>query len=283
MKICVAGLGLIGGSMCMALKRAGYSVAGWNRSQKAADFALENSIIDGIAVSFENYDVVFVALPPEATVKFINSNTFADGAVVADICGVKQYIAEEVNSRPRNFSYVGCHPMAGKEVIGIENACADLFDRASMVITSDSSTDARALDAVRVLTRDMGFKYIVECTAEVHDRKIAYTSQLAHVVSNAYVKDGELNGCIGFTGGSFQDMTRIAGVDEYVWASLYLNNSSNLSEKIGNLICSLQKIKDCIDGGDYSRLCSVLREGREVFDSGRKTAALPEISVTKIK
>ena len=120
--------------------------------------------------------------------------------------------------------------MAGKEVSGIENACADLFDSASMVITSDSRTDKKSLEVISALTEEMGFKYIVRCTAETHDRKIAYTSQLAHVVSNAYVKDNEINGCIGFTGGSFQDMTRIAGVDETVWSSLYLNNAENLSE-----------------------------------------------------
>lgn len=283
MEICIAGLGIIGGSISMALKRAGYVVAGWNRSEKPLNYALENGIIDKAVKSFKNCDVVFVALPPEATVDFINTADFKDGAVVADICGVKKYIADEVFSYPRNFRYVGCHPMAGKEVSGIENACADLFDRASMVITSDENTDAAALETVRALTADMGFKYIVECSAELHDRKIAYTSQLAHVVSNAYVKDGEIDGCIGFTGGSFQDMTRIAGVDENVWSMLYLKNSENLSEKIGNLISSLQEIKSAIDCGDAEKLQSVLREGRKRFVSGKKIAVQPDIIVKKLK
>lgn len=173
--------------------------------------------------------------------------------------------------------------MAGKEVSGIENACADLFDSASMVITSDSRTDKKALEVIAALTEEMGFKYIVRCTAETHDRKIAYTSQLAHVVSNAYVKDNEINGCIGFTGGSFQDMTRIAGVDETVWSSLYLNNAENLSEKISGLINSLSEIRSAIDGKNSEKLQSILRDGRLRFDSGKNLAPQPDIFVKKLK
>lgn len=267
----------------MALKRAGYAVCGWNRSQKPLDYALSRGIIDYAARDFKDFDVVFVALPPEAVLDFINGNTFRDGAVVSDICGVKKYIADGVYARPRNFLYVGTHPMAGKEVSGVENACGDLFDSASMVITVDGRTDASALQTVRNLTREMGFARIVECSPDVHDRKIAYTSQLAHIVSNAYVKDGEIDGCIGFTGGSFQDMTRIAGVDENVWASLYLRNSDYISEKVGNLISSLQEIKDAIDGGDFSVLCGVLREGRLRFTDGKKNSPPDYISVKILK
>ena len=116
MKICVAGLGLIGGSLCMALSRAGYAADGWNRSAEPLAYALENGIIRKKAESFEGYDVVFVALPPRAALNFINSHAFKKGAVVADICGVKGFIEREIYSRPRNFFYVGTHPMAGKEV-----------------------------------------------------------------------------------------------------------------------------------------------------------------------
>lgn len=283
MKICVAGLGLIGGSMCMALKRAGYGVSGWNRSAHPVDYALKNNIIDEKAVDMTPYDVVFIALPPETTVRFIRTNKFKDGAVVADICGVKKFIADAVNREPHNFRYVGCHPMAGKEVSGIENACADLFDRASMVITVDETTDMQALQIIRALSEAMGFARLVECSAEVHDKKIAYTSQLAHIVSNAYVKDVEMDGCYGFTGGSFQDMTRIAGVDETVWASLYLNNAENLSEKIGGLIEALSEIKSAVEGGDAEELQAVLRSGRLNYESGRNMATQPHISVKKLK
>ena len=283
MRICVAGLGIIGGSICMALKRAGYAVDGWNRSQFALTYALNNGIIDGIAESFEKYDAVFVALPPEITIKFIEENAFKDGAIVSDICGVKKPIEAAICLNYRNFKYVGCHPMAGKEVSGIEAACEDLFDSASMVITLNEKTDGVALAAIEKLTKDMGFKAIVECSAEIHDRKIAYTSQLAHIVSNAYVKDGDIDCCLGFTGGSFQDMTRIAGVDENMWASLYLENARNVSGKISSLISSLQEIKDAVDLGDKENLAEILKNGRILFEDSKKNNTSSQIVVKKLK
>lgn len=282
MEICVAGMGIIGGSMCLALKRAGHTVYGWNRSKHALEYAFNHSIIDGTAQTFENFDVVFVALPPEAAVKFIDENKFKDGAVVADVCGVKKYIADAVYAKPRNFQYVGCHPMAGKEVSGVENACEHLFDWASMILVRGDAQDW-AIKIIWDLVRDMGFGRIVECSAELHDRKIAYTSQLAHIVSNAYVKDGEIAGCIGFTGGSFQDMTRIAGVDENMWASLYLKNSENLTEKLDKLISSLQEIKSAIESGDSDGLTAILRDGREKYKAGRKKVMSPDIFVQNLK
>lgn len=283
MSVCVVGMGIIGGSLCASLKRAGFSVYGANRSAKPLRYALNNGFIDGVASDISDYDTVFVALPPAATVDFILKTRFKDGAVVADICGVKSPIEAAICQNHRNFRYVGCHPMAGKEVSGIENACADLFDGASMVITKNGSTDGGALDIIRGLTKAMGFGKIVECSAEVHDRKIAYTSQLAHIVSNAYVKDSEIENCLGFTGGSFQDMTRIAGVDEDVWSSLYLENAENVSKEISSLISSLEEIKSAIDARNADQLKRVLKEGRLVFEESKKEKPNSGITVIKLK
>lgn len=280
MKICVAGLGIIGGSLCLSLKRAGYAVDGYDRSAYPREYALNNGYIDGTVTDFSSYDVAFVALPPKATVEFIENTPFKDGAVVADICGVKKPIEAAICRKYRNFSYVGCHPMAGREVSGIEAARAYLFDNASMVITVNETTNAAALDIIRNLTREMGFGRIVECSAEIHDRKIAYTSQLAHIVSNAYVKDGEIDSCFGFTGGSFQDMTRIAGVDEGVWAALYMENAENVSDKIASLINSLAEIKNAIDGGNEQALREALKEGRRLFEESGCNVGNPQITVT---
>lgn len=283
MKICVAGLGLIGGSLCLALKRAGYAVDGYNRSRKSLQYALERGMIDGGVQSFEEYDVVFVALPLQATVDFIVGTQFKEGAIVADICGVKRPVERAAECRP-DIRYVGTHPMAGKEVSGVENACANLFDRASMVITRGICTDERAYDIIKGLTADMGFARIVECSAEVHDKKIAYTSQLAHVVSNCYVKDGTIEGCLGFTGGSFQDMTRIAGVDETMWAELYLANADNLTRNIRLLRERLGEVEKAVASGDKDALQAVLRAGREQFENGKNNSFQgDDIVVTLIK
>lgn len=283
MKILIAGLGIIGGSACMALKRAGYAVSGWNRSPAPLKYALENNIIDKAESDFSTYDLVFVALPPEATISFIAENNFKSGAIVSDMCGVKGYIEKGVLALGKDIRYVGCHPMAGKEVSGIRNACADLYDRASMIITHNTRSDPDAISAVRTVVKDMGFARIVECSAEVHDRKIAYTSQLAHIVSNAYVKDSELDNCLGFTGGSFQDMTRIAGVDERLWASLYLKNADCLIKNINCLISSLEDIKCAISSGEQDRLEEILREGRLLFEGGKKICRTDNISVTNLR
>ncbi len=282
MKICVAGLGIIGGSLCMALKRAGYTVAGWNRSEKAVKYALENGIIDERAENFD-YGVVFVALPPAAAIRFIDTQVFKEGCVVADICGVKGVVEDAVYSKPRTFNYVGCHPMAGKEVSGIENACVDLFDNANMVVTHSDRTERSSLELVRNLTAEMGFKYLVECSAETHDKKIAYTSQLAHIVSNAYVKNRETDGCLGFTGGSFQDMTRIAGVDEEVWSELYLENARNISDNIEALMSALSELKSAIDSGDRQQLIRLLQSGRQRFESCKNFVTDTDICVKKLK
>lgn len=283
MRICVAGLGIIGGSLCLALKRAGYSLDGYDISPLPPEYALNNGIIDGIAKDFEDYDIVFVAMPYGATVDFILNTEFKAGAIVSDICGVKKPVEDAVLSKSPKFYYVGCHPMAGKEVSGIGNACADLFDGRSMVITDNAKTDKKALETVMKLTKDMGFGYIVRCSAEIHDRKIAYTSQLAHVVSNAYVKDEDLEDCLGFTGGSFQDMTRIAGVDEAVWASLYLANARNITEKISSLISSLEEIKRAIADGNGEELKKILAVGRKLFDGSKKISGKNDISVQKLR
>lgn len=284
MKICVVGLGLIGGSIALALRRAGYFVAGKNRSRGALEYALSHGAIDEEAKDVGSYDVVFVALPPRATVEYIASEKFKKGAIVSDICGVKRYIEREVYSRRPDILYVGTHPMAGKEVSGIENACADLFDRASMVLTKGERTDEGAYEVIRKLIKDMGFKRLVECSAEVHDKKIAYTSQLAHIVSNCYVKNPQIEGCLGFTGGSFQDMTRIAGVDEKMWTELYMSNADNLSGDIDLLISKLSEISSAVRGCDKTGLEKLLRTGREQFESGKNNSFQgEEVKTTLLK
>ncbi len=214
MRITVYGLGIIGASLCASLKRAGHTVYARNRSKEPILYAIEHGMIDGEATDYRNADVVFLALPPAVTARELSEGRFEDGQIVADICGVKECLETLVYSKPRNFRYVGTHPMAGKETSGISSASAALFHRANLIITTCAQTDIQALFVVESLGKDMGFGNLVKCSAREHDKKIAITSQLAHIVSNAYVKSEQAPSCRGFTGGSFQDMTRIAGVDE---------------------------------------------------------------------
>ncbi|MCD8287147.1 MAG: prephenate dehydrogenase/arogenate dehydrogenase family protein [Clostridia bacterium] len=283
MRICVAGLGIIGGSICMSLKRAGYSVDGWNRSKDTLQYCVDNHIIDGRAENFADYDAVIIALPPEATIDFINKATFKDGAIVADACGIKGWMEEKVYAKERNFRYVGCHPMAGKETSGIKSACETLFDGASIVVVEAPQTDPDAYETIISLARDMGFKLAVKCSAEVHDRKIAYTSQLCHIISNCYVKNDEIENCLGFTGGSFRDMTRISRVSPDMWTSLYMKNSGTLVGDIDNLVDNLIKVRDAIAAGDEKGLEEVLAGGVERSRNATEVKESPEIELIRLQ
>lgn len=265
MKVVVFGLGIIGGSICAALKRAGHRVYGKNRSKQSIEYALEHNMIDGEATSYEGADAVILALPPSIVMHELDCGDFPAGAVVADVCGVKEPLERIVLSRPREYRYIGMHPMAGKETSGITSASADLFRGANLIFTMNEKTDRQALDDMKKLGKDMGFLRFVECSARRHDEMIALTSQLAHVVSNAYVKSPFTEIAMGFSGGSFQDMTRVAGVDESVWAELFSLNRDNLIDEIERLRAELGRYSDVLQNGDEEDIQSLMAEGKDFY------------------
>lgn len=261
-KIAVIGLGIIGGSICASLSKAGYKIDGTDLDEKAVDYALRLGYIQAKAMEISAYDVVFIAIPPKATLAVLDNASFKDGALVSDICGVKAEAEQVVYAKERNYRYVGIHPMAGKETSGIESASPDLFNNANLVITLCENTSSKALTQLKKYAKAMRFGRIVECSAEEHDRKIALTSQLAHIVSNAYIKSPQVERSKGFTGGSFQDMTRIAGVDENVWTELYMRNRKFILEELDGLIQRLSVYRDALENEDERALSEALKEGR---------------------
>lgn len=266
-RIAVIGLGIIGGSLCAALTKAGYEVDGVDLDKKSMQIALEKGYICGFADDISKYEVVFIAVPPKATVALLETSNFKENAIVSDICGIKSSIENAVYAKPRNYRYVGMHPMAGKETSGIQSASAELFNSANVVVTVAKNTDVNALAEIKELIKAMRFGRIVECTAEEHDRKIALTSQLAHIVSNAYVKSSQVTNCKGFTGGSFQDMTRIAGVDEKLWTELYMGNRAFVLEELEGLITQLSTYRDALQNADDVALSTALKEGRLIREN----------------
>ena len=266
MKIVIYGLGIIGASLAAALKDAGHVVLGKNRSRGPIEYALEHEMIEGEATSYEGADAVFVALPPDATMKELDEGDFPEGCIVCDICGVKEAVEKVVFSKPRKYRYVGTHPMAGKETSGILSASRDLYKGKNLVITRAAGTDESALERVRALGRDAGFSRIVECSAREHDEKIALTSQLAHIVSNAYGKSPLALDVKGFTGGSFQDMTRVGGVDETLWTDLYFYDREPLFNELSSLIARLEEYRDALSSNDKEKMRALLREGRLAHD-----------------
>ena len=269
-KIAVIGLGIIGGSICGALTKAGYQVHGFSRSRASVDYALKAGYISKAGENISDYDVVFIAVPPRATIEYLQNATFKNGALVSDICGVKSEIEKVVYAKKRNYRYVGLHPMAGKETSGIASASSSLFQKANLIITIAPQTGEQDVLEIKKYADAMGFGKIVECTAEEHDKKIALTSQLAHIVSNAYVKSEQVRGCDGFTGGSFQDMTRIAGVDELVWTPLYAYNRNNILNELNGLIEHLSEYRNALSQGDDEALSELLRQGRLIRECIKK-------------
>ncbi len=262
MQIGIAGLGLMGGSLAKAIKaHTTHKVHGFDINGDVEKQALADGAIDAV-LGIEVCDLVFVCFYPKAVINYVATTAFKEGAIVADICGVKECL--ECLSDVSGIRYVGTHPMAGREVSGYFASKADLFTNASFIITTNAKTDTNSVVVLEELAKQIGFKQITKCTAKKHDKVIAYTSQLAHIVSNAYVKSETSRQFAGFSAGSFQDLTRVAKLNAKMWSELFLENADNLTEEIDTLIKHLEEIKGTIAGRDEAALERLLKEGSDI-------------------
>ena len=270
MNILVVGLGLIGGSICKALKKDTTPfVAGCDLNKDVEFAALRDVAMDeAFAGDFERYQLIITALFPAASERFIHENIqkLRKGALVTDVCGIKGEFSGRMDAlaKENGVYYVGLHPMAGKEFGGYHNSSADLFQKANFIITPQIDSRQEDIDTLRSLSAEIGAGKIVITTPENHDRMIAYTSQLAHIVSSAYVKSPELGLECGFSGGSFQDMTRIATMNEALWTELFAQNRSNLLFELDTLIGNLTKYRDALRDGEDDELRRLIAEGRQL-------------------
>lgn len=284
MNVAVVGMGLIGGSICKAVKeKCSCTVWGCDTDGEVCEKALKENCVDEIIEKgkLSQADITFVCLYPEATAKFIkkNADVFKKGSIVCDVCGVKEYITEkceDVLSKNGVF-YVGTHPMAGREFSGFDYSQAELFEGADFIITRTDNTDKKSVKKVAALAKEMGFGEIVYSTPEEHDKIIAYTSQLAHIVSSAYIKSPTLEKQPGFSAGSFLDMTRVAKLNEKMWTSLFLLNRKALKFELDMLIAHLKQFRSAIKYEDDEELAKLLADGRK-----RKEKNLKENSERKI-
>ncbi len=254
----VVGLGLIGGSFALALKAyTDCEVLGIDRDPEVLSFAKKNGYIDGYSQNAEETlrkcDIVIVALYPKDTLAFLQEKEFCfkKNAVVADFCGVKSLFADFHSS---HFRYIGCHPMAGKEVNGIRNADKDLFSGASMLMMAQQQD-------LEEIYRKVGFGRIVHTDPQHHDRLIGYTSQLPHVLAVAYVMMQEFCECDGYHAGSFKDVSRVARINEVLWSELFCDNKEMLSAQIDILTQNLNRLKQMINH-DPPELRETLRQSR---------------------
>jgi len=268
MTVGICGLGLIGGSMAKAYKEKGHEVLAFDINESALGYAFIAGIADGVLnrESIKKCDLLFVALYPQAAIKYLESvaDLIPRETVVIDLCGTKKKICEcgFALAEKYGFTFVGGHPMAGTQYSGIKYAKATLFKGAPMVLVPPIYDDIAFLDKIKQMLSPAGFGRITVTTAEAHDKVIAFTSQLAHVVSNAYVKSPSAKKHKGFSAGSYKDMTRVAWLNENMWTELFLENKEPLLFEIDSIINSLSEYRDAIAEDDGDKLCQLLRDGR---------------------
>lgn len=270
MKIGIVGLGLIGGSIAKAIKQnTGHEVFGTDLQESVILKAQLLEAIDGKLSGdmIGDCDYVILALYPGATVEYMkkHGNGIKEGAVVIDCCGVKSAVCSEIYPIASNqgFSYVGGHPMAGIEFSGFEHSQKTLFKHASMILTPQTDMSIQEMDRLKKFWLSLGFSHVQLSTPEEHDQIIAFTSQLAHVVSSAYVKSPTSLRHKGFSAGSYKDLSRVAKLNETMWTELFLLNRENLTAEIDGMIERLQQYRDAINEGNEKDLWALLHEGTE--------------------
>ncbi|MDR3278747.1 MAG: prephenate dehydrogenase [Oscillospiraceae bacterium] len=273
MNVAIAGLGLIGGSFAKAIKaKTRHRVTGYDNSPEVIEKAQLAGVIDGAGLDgFQTAGLVLVALYPGASLDFLRENAalFRDGAIIVDLCGVKRAVcggAEEL-FKGSGVTFIGGHPMAGRELTGFDGSIPEMFENASMILTPNGDTPPDKLKTAEDFFLSLGFRGITRTTPPRHDEMIAFTSQLAHIVSSAYAQNPIVRGFGGFTAGSFGDMTRVAKLNEEMWTELFLLNGDYLTEQITVLTDNLSAFRKYIAEGDAARLRELLRQGRLIKES----------------
>ena len=270
MKIAIIGLGLIGGSLAKAFKAyTDNRVYGCDADAATLAYAKLSETIDEPLTDeiLPECDLVIVALYPNATIRVLSEKAplIKKGALVIDTCGTKRKVCAAcfALAETYGFTFVGGHPMAGIQFSGIKYSRADLFKGASMILVPPHLDDMAFLTGMKALFLPLGFSKVVLTTPEKHDEIIAFTSQLAHIVSSAYIKSDTAKLHHGFSAGSYKDMTRVATLNDTMWTELFLENRDNLLHEIDNIVSALTDFRAALAADDGEKLSALLREGTQ--------------------
>ncbi|NLL39802.1 MAG: prephenate dehydrogenase [Clostridiales bacterium] len=269
MNVGIVGLGLIGGSLARAYKQnSDAKIFALDTGDGIVDIAKIAGVVDGElnADTIRDCRLIFIALYPRATIEFLieYAPIISEKAYVIDCCGIKREIcAEGFRLAERyGFTFIGGHPMAGIHYSGFKHSKSNMFRGAPMIIIPPRYDDISLLEKVKELLRPAGFGRISVTTADKHDKVIAFTSQMAHVVSNAYIKSPTARAHRGHSAGSYRDLTRVAWLNETMWTELFIGNRDNLIRELDILISSLEEYKDALEQADAERLTELLAHGR---------------------
>ena len=269
MKVGILGLGLIGGSMARAYAVAGHTVYAADLDESTLSFAMLSGAVHGRLdeETIPACELLLLAIYPGGSAKWLEDNgrLVDSGALVLDLCGIKQEVCKRCFpvARKYGFTFVGGHPMAGSHFSGFKYSRADLYKGAPMVLVPPRFDDIDLLQRVKDAMAPCGFGMFSVTTAEEHDRMIAFTSQMPHVLSNAFIKSPTARQHKGFSAGSYKDLTRVAWLNAPMWSELFLENRDNLLFELNTDLDSLTAYRDALDARDGERLTALLEAGKK--------------------
>ena len=269
MNVGILGLGLIGGSMARAYSLEGHSVYAADTDENTLSFAILAGAVRGVLnpETIPDCDLIFLAIYPEGSGNWLEANAplISGKALVMDLCGIKGEICSRCFpiAEKFGFTYVGGHPMAGSQFSGFKYSRADLFQGAPMVLVPEDRNDIDLLDRVKRLLSPAGFGFFSITTAREHDEMIAFTSQMPHLLSNAFIKSPTALNHKGFSAGSYRDFTRVAWLNSKMWSELFLSNRENLLSELDLFMNNLQAYRDALAAPDPDRLEALLEEGHQ--------------------
>lgn len=277
MNILIVGLGLLGGSYAEALKKQGYKVSAITRSQSSVDFALSKGIIDYGTTEIEpellgSADLVVFALYPHIFTEWISTNQhlLKSGAVITDVTGVKGCIVDKIQKILRDdVEFIAAHPMAGREVCGVENSTDEIFKGANYIVVPTEKNTMSAIELCRDLGEKLGFRQVSELSVEMHDKMIAFLSQLTHCIAVSLMCCNNTPDLEYYTGDSFRDLTRIAKINDEMWSELFLDNKDALLAEMERFRASFDELYEKIKLGDREGMRGMMRtstERRKRFD-----------------
>ncbi|MDY4582318.1 MAG: prephenate dehydrogenase/arogenate dehydrogenase family protein [Candidatus Faecousia sp.] len=268
MKVGILGLGLIGGSLARAYALEGHTVYAIQRNESMLSFAMLAGAVHGKLneAAIPQCDLILLAIYPDGSASWLerNAHLISKDALVIDCCGIKGEVCRRCFplAKEYGFTFIGGHPMAGSQFSGFKYSRADLFEGAPMVLVPPVFDDAALLDRAKDALKPCHFGFFSVTTAEEHDRMIAFTSQMPHILSNAFIKSPTALKHKGFSAGSYKDLTRVAWLNSQMWAELFLENKENLLYELDFYMESLKAYRSALADEDEDRLISLLEEGK---------------------
>ena len=263
-------MGLIGGSLAKAYSSGGHEVFGFDTDGAILSFAQLSGAICGVldGQSMKLCDAILIAVNPGDAVTYLETAApmIAKSTIVFDCCGVKRFICDRCFplADQYGFTFVGGHPMAGNHQAGFKNSRADLFCGASMILVPPVYDDPALFGRIGEILKPAGFGHLTVTTAEKHDETIAFSSQMAHVVSNAFIKSPAARGHEGFSAGSYKDLTRVARLNAEMWAELLIENSDFLIGELEIFLAALNQYRSALMSNDQAGLQVLLEEGSQI-------------------